>query len=187
MNTEEEIKLRKYRDSLGICGGVVIVFGLIIILQMLLGLYFSDSGTAASVIQDSISQMESDAPTAAVVIIWLAVIVEFLVICVVAFLPHLYMGIKALRESRGTEKSKRNNHVYLVMAGAFFLLEVLSFSAIFWLRETTVTFTSVVRTILALTMAYMYFDMIRSAIMVRKLKQEMEAEAVKAVEDETKE
>ena len=164
MNRDMETELRRYQNSLRICGGGVIAFGLWSVLKVYLSFFFGEV-TFASIIRESMETTTGPAVPGTEIIIWIVVLLVAFILGAIVFGLHLIVGLRAFRAAAGRKKPTGG---YLILAGLFALLCGISIiSAIRSLGRSEADI-SLATVFVDLTSLYIYLDLIRSAIQVKR-------------------
>ncbi|MBR5407705.1 MAG: hypothetical protein IK111_08685 [Lachnospiraceae bacterium] len=153
-----KVKLRRYEDDLNIGGSGVIVMGMWAALKALMELFL---GSEKYIDLNEISDDPGLRVLGAVVIfIMVTAILSFIIML------HLYVGLNAIRASKG----KKYRRGYLVMAVIMLILTVLSLVAYKdKLKDIKVIDNTLASLLVDITTIYIYVAMIRSAYMIKKL------------------
>lgn len=117
-NRDIQIQLRRYRDSLAISGGIVIIMSLWDIIKLFI-VFFLGEDTIAKYIEIAMNQgdimsLGTENEKFLKIIMWIVVLLILFLFCAIAFLYHLYIGLNAYREGRQT--AKKSNRLYLVLS-----------------------------------------------------------------------
>lgn len=113
-----QIQLRRYRDSLAISGGMVIIMSIWDIIKLFI-VFFLGEDTIAKHIEIAMNQggiiaIGTEFEKFVKIISWIVVLLILFLFCAVAFLYHLYIGLNAYRVGRQT--AKKCNRLYLVFS-----------------------------------------------------------------------
>lgn len=113
-----QIQLRRYRDSLAISGGLVIIMSVWDIIKLYIA-FFLGEDTIAGHIEMAIDQgnllaIGTEHEKSLKIILWILVLLILFLFCAMVFLYHLYIGLNAYRAGRQT--AKRRNRLYLVLS-----------------------------------------------------------------------
>ena len=168
MNSETEVQLRRFQNSLRASGGGVIAFGLWSVLKIYLSFFFSET-TFGDVIRESLEDAPSDAPPEVELVLWVALLGAAFILGAIVFSVHLYVGLRARREAR---EDGRKGPVYLILTGFFVIMGIVSICLTIryiFTGEQTIN-TPLVTLMVDLTSLYIYLDLIRSAVKVRQLR-----------------
>ena len=94
-----QIRLRRYRDSLAISGGMVIVMSIWDIIKLFIGFFLGEDTIeelVEAVINDSGSPVIGDEYESVVrIVLWVTILLILLLFSAVIFLYHLYIGGQA--------------------------------------------------------------------------------------------
>ena len=112
-----QIRLRRYRDSLAISGGMVIVMSIWDIIKLFIGFFLGEDTIeelVEAVINDSGSPVIGDEYESVVrIVLWVTILLILLLFSAVIFLYHLYIGLNAYRVGRQT--AKKSNRFFIVL------------------------------------------------------------------------
>ena len=108
-----QIRLRRYRDSLAIGGGMVIVMSIWDIIKLFIGFFLGEDTIEAlveAVINDSVLR----------IVLWVTILLILLLFSAVIFLYHLYIGLNAYRVGRQTAKKRKRLYILLTFLSTIF-------------------------------------------------------------------
>ena len=158
MNTDREIKLRRYSDNLRMAGMAYVIFGIWSVIKIL-----------ASVTMDSRVISEITAPLEGQnlpdEVVWITYGIIFLVIFAVILYVHLRIGVAAIRYSKGRKKKG-----FLFLAFIIFIVTILSLVSDFTDSENgfagRIDETSLAAFVVDVTVLFLYIDMFVSIYMI---------------------
>ena len=160
-NSENSIKLRQCKTELATAGAGYIIFGLWSVLKVVLIVFLRD-GTLKKLLEDQ-SIPPEDIP---VVTAFLFGILGVAAIVVIGL--HFYVGIGAIKASRGGKKKG-----YLIWARIFFVFDILAllgYGGQFRdLSNIGIQDTTIASFLVDLTVTLLLLGMIRSARLIKEL------------------
>ena len=119
-----QIRLRRYRDSLAISGGMVIVMSIWDIIKLFIGFFLGEDTIeelVEAVINDSGSLVIGDEYESVVrIVLWVTILLILLLFSAVIFLYHLYIGLNAYRVGRQTVKKRKRLYILLTFLSTIF-------------------------------------------------------------------
>lgn len=119
-----QIRLRRYRDSLAISGGMVIVMSIWDIIKLFIGFFLGEDTIEAlveAVINDSGSPVIGDEYESVVrIVLWVTILLILLLFSAVIFLYHLYIGLNAYRVGRQSAKKRKRLYILLTFLSTIF-------------------------------------------------------------------
>ena len=158
MNSESQVKIRRFRDNLRLAGMGCIVFGIWDVVKLFMT--FSMQREELDKIIRNVNRTDVSRQ-----FIILVCVVLFLILSVIVMSIHTSVGIGAIRYSKGRKKHK----TFVIGAAAFMILTITTLPVT--LKDSggdqiTITPTVIASLIADITLAYILFDMIVSAFLV---------------------
>ena len=157
MNLDNDALIRRYNSNIRLSGRFFIFFGLWSVIRVIL-MFTMDSEFKSAAFAD-VELAAGDE--------WLFSIILFLLFAVIFIILmgfHLFIGISAIRYSKGKSK----NILFLILAGLNMIIVLIGIPLN--LDTTYYSIASIIAsTVVDLTMVFLLFDMIWSAIKVNRL------------------
>ncbi len=164
INSESEIKLRRYKSNLAVCGKGYILFGFWSVIKFFLTSFGN---------REQINRIysESDLQGADPVIVIIIFIAIMLIMILLIMSVHFWIGLGALSLSRGKKKSV----LFMVMVGLFMVLNLISIPMYF--ADTpqsaeNVSDTSIAALFVDMTVSFILFDILFCAAKIRSLQKQ---------------
>ena len=164
--TKTSSKLRRYRDTLSTSGLAIIVFGIWDIAKAILSsvyganLQVNDEETMSAV-TEAIREFGAKHETLLIILAFAVLVSLFLSVVL-----RYYVGLCAHAEARG----KRKGWAYVVIAGIMaFMSAVLLLLGLMLSKNSFSLFRYIITGTIELTSLFAYIDLIRSAIIVKRL------------------
>ncbi len=169
MNSEEEVNLRRYKTDLTLGGGGYIIFGIWAVIKWIFMLtmneyYFNN-------LIDEVNESGSDDIDRDIVII--VILIGLIIIFIAILAIHFWVGIMALKYSKGKSVGKK----IIMVSSIVLLFNVLGLAAYpTELLDGTgsINLTALMSFIVDLSVTYLMFNVLYSAIMVRSLTRKIE-------------
>ena len=113
-----QIQLRRYRDSLALSGGMVIIMSLWDIIKLVVGFFLGEDSISdiieTSMYEEGISIVGTEYEALVRIILWVICLGIILVFGTIVFLYHLYIGLNAFRVGR--QKNQGSKKFYLILS-----------------------------------------------------------------------
>lgn len=165
-NSENAIKLRRYKSELSTAGAGYIIFGVWSVLKVIMLVFLRDHALKELLEDQTIAPEEIPA-----VMAFLIVIIACATFVVLGM--HFYVGIGAIKASRGSKKTG-----YLIWARIFFVCNIISLLTyagnIRDLSNIEIQDTTIASFLVDLTVTMILFGMIRSTRQINELSKEKE-------------
>ena len=174
MEHDREIALRRAQNTLRICGGGAIAFGLWSVLKVYLSFFFGEE-TIDDLIRGTAEAQSAVLTPEEMRTLWIVMLVITFLVGLVVFGVHLYVGLRAIRASGGNRKP---GGVYLVWAGIFALFALLGIllAAQSLVSRDETRHISLASLMIDVTSLYLYVDLIRSAVRVGRYQAQLRPE-----------
>ncbi|MBO5565264.1 MAG: hypothetical protein J5935_06590 [Lachnospiraceae bacterium] len=173
-NSIEEIKIRKHQNTLRIVGSGIILMGLWTIAKTV-GLLFFQRAQVLETVHTSVGEPLDQITDGQILVILLIFI---LIVLLVELAMRLYVGVSAIRESRG----KRGFPFYILLAALVIVgnLNTIIVAVATWIDGTVedntlhlIDTTSATAVIIELTSMIMLIEMIVASLRIRKHNRQM--------------
>ena len=164
-NAKEDIDFRRYRTALHVEGIGYMAFGIWSVIKVVMSVFLGE--LAFSTVIDVSGFAEEE-----IIFAQIAYAVVIFVIMLVVLIVHCYIGISAIKFSRGKKKSK----VFLVVAGVLILMNIMGLPSY---RDTVERVgmqnidTVIASAIADITVILLLINLIYSAVRLSKMSHKM--------------
>lgn len=160
-NSESAIALRRYKSELYTTGFGYILFGLWSTLKVIMSVFLGDLA-----LRNVVKRLDVPEDDESMVVLFYVLII--VIVVVVVLFGHLYVGLGAIRASRGAKKK-----AFLILAKILAVVNVLSLLGYLGnfsdLSDFTINDTTIASFLVDLTVTLLLFGMIRADKMIKRL------------------
>lgn len=158
MNSKDEILLRKFNNNIYVSGLAVLAFGIWSVIRLFISLFM---GLDAKIYNDAISEISAEGK----MYFNIAFFTTIAIICLINIFIHVFIGIKAMKFSKGLAHKK-----WLVFWAIVAFLSTIFSIPYYLVEEFAYVDTIIASLILDISYLFLMVDLVYSVFFVEKIK-----------------